>query len=77
MVSQISNMVANSDYRRRVAAESKRLRPVADAGFLEAVARHLADVARLPLKTARRRVQQLSVSATIKPAPGRPRADER
>ena len=37
----------------------------------------ISDAARLPLRVAKARVQQLSVSATVKPAPGRPPSDER
>jgi hypothetical protein len=73
---KVGSMAKVSAYHHRV-AEAKRLRPVADAAFLDAVARHLADAARLPLRVAKARVQQLSVSATSKPAPGRPPSDER
>jgi hypothetical protein len=66
MVSQISNMQRSSEYHRRV-AEAKRLRPVADAAYLRQLSARMADVLGLPLKTARARVERMSISATIKP----------
>jgi hypothetical protein len=66
----ISNMQRSSEYHH-----AKRLRPVADAAYLRQLSARMADVLGLPLKTAQARVERMAISATIKPAPGRPRAD--
>jgi hypothetical protein len=47
-----------------------RLRPESDKAFLDAVAQRLADAARLPLRLAQARVQQLAVSAGAPRDPG-------
>jgi hypothetical protein len=67
-MSAIGNMQRSSAYH-----QSKRLRPPSDKAFLDQVAHRLAAAACLPLATARRRVQQLAVSAIAKP--GRPSRD--
>jgi hypothetical protein len=46
-----------------VAASARNRAPAADAGFLEAAARRLAEQFRLPLRVARARVEALAVSA--------------
>src|SRR5262249_25696320 len=48
---------------RRQVAEEHRHRPPPDLVFLDAVARRLAEIAVLPLATAKARVQAVAVSA--------------
>ena len=69
---RINSMTKSSAYF----AEARRYRQPVDAAYLNALAVRLADAARLPLRVAKARVKQLSVSATAKPAPGRPRCSE-
>ena len=45
------------------AAEAQRYRPVADAAFLDQLARRFADTCLLPLRVAKARVEQMSISA--------------
>ena len=67
MVSKVSNMQLNSEYRRRV-AEAKRLRPVADPAYLAALAERVALAFGLPLKVARQRVERMAISARPRPS---------
>ena len=56
-------------------AEARRYRQPVDAAYLTALAVRLADAARLPLRVAKARVKAMAISATAKPAPGRPRTE--
>jgi hypothetical protein len=60
-ISVMVKISASADERR--AADAQRYRPVADEAFLDQLARRLAEVALLPLATARRHVRALAISA--------------
>ena len=47
----------------RAAESSQRYRPVADESYLAALAVRMADALGLPLKVAKARVEQMSISA--------------
>jgi hypothetical protein len=60
----VGRLVRSSTYHRRAC----RLRPVADAAYLNTLAERVALAFGLPLKVARQRVEQMAISARPRPS---------
>jgi hypothetical protein len=71
-MSAIGNMQRSSEYH-----QAKRLRPASDPAYLRQLAERMSVVLGLPLKVAKTRVERMAISATMKPASGRPASNER